>query len=157
LRTTGKSDELAKKATNKPLMIKELVLAISDDDKGVRMRAADALQKISESNPKEINKYKKEFIKYSSINQKEVRWHLAQIYPLLDLSMHERETVIKKLQEWIQTDESNIVKVFSMQAIHDFSIKDDSLKALAKQAILNAMKFNTPSVNSRAKKLLKTL
>ncbi|MFA5333550.1 MAG: hypothetical protein WC376_03575 [Candidatus Nanoarchaeia archaeon] len=157
LRTTGKSDELAKKAINNPAIIEELIVAINNEDKGVRMRAADAVQKISELKPETIKPYKKEFIKYCTINQKEVRWHLAQIYPILDLTHHERETILTKLQEWIKTDESNIVKVFCMQAIYDFSTKDESLKHLAKKVIMEAMKFNTPSINSRAKKLLKKL
>jgi DNA-directed RNA polymerase subunit F len=157
LKTTGKSDELAKKAMNNPSMIKELVLSINNEDKGVRMRAVDSVQKISELKPEAIKHYKKEFIKFSTINQKEVRWHLAQIYPVLDLNHHEREGILNKLQEWIKTDESNIVKVFSMQAIYDFSLKDESIKHVAKKVIKEAMKFNTPSINSRAKKLLKKL
>lgn len=157
LRTTGKSNELVKKIINNPAMIKELVLAINNSDAGVKMRAADAVQKISELKPQLIKPYKKEFIKFSTINQKEVRWHLAQIYPILDLNHHEREGILNKLHEWIKTDESNIVKVFSMQAIYDFSLKDESIKHLAKKVIMEAMKFNIPSINSRAKKLLKKL
>ena len=59
LRTTGKSDEVVKLVLSKPPIFKEVVNAIFTDDPGIRMRASDAAEKISQIHPEWLNPYKK--------------------------------------------------------------------------------------------------
>jgi len=57
LRTTGKSDEVVKLVLSRPPIFKDVVNAILSDDPGIRMRASDAVEKISQIHPEWLNPY----------------------------------------------------------------------------------------------------
>ena len=51
LRQKGKSEEVVADVLKKPQLFQDLVAGISDAEPGVRMRASDALEKITRSHP----------------------------------------------------------------------------------------------------------
>jgi len=51
LRTAGKSEEVVKLVSSKPKLFDDVVNAILVDDPGTRMRASDAVEKITRVHP----------------------------------------------------------------------------------------------------------
>lgn len=158
LRSIGRSDEVVKEVQKNPKLFKELFELIFDSDPLVRMRASDAVEKIATENHDILIPYKDKIInKMTNINQQEVRWHNAQLISYLDLNDSEEKKVIKILNYWIDSEKSNIVKVFSMQALADIAEKNPDLKSSIINRIKLIIKTGAHSQIARGKKLLKQL
>ena len=154
LRTTGKADEVVKLVLSKPPIFKEVVNAILVDDPGIRMRASDAAEKITKTNPELLNPYKKLFLeKISRIKQQEVRWHTAQMLPRLKLTKAERKKVFGLLLTYLE-DKSLIVKTFSMQALADIAIQDNTYLIEVHRLLSTLITKGSPAMKARGKKLL---
>ena len=68
------------------------------DDPLIRMRAADALEKITADFPEYLQPFKSRLIRLTGeTTQQEVKWHLAQILPRLELESDEKKEIVKKL------------------------------------------------------------
>ncbi len=156
-RSTGQSNKVVKLVA-KQTDFDKLFKLISDPDPLVAMRAADAVEKITINHPEFLAIHKKEILeKLTKINQQEVRWHVAQIIPRLKLNESERKKIWGILIEWHGAEESNIVRVFSLQAIFDLAV--DSLEWLHRLKILiSRITADAPaSIKARAKKIDKLL
>lgn len=156
-RSTGQSNQVVKLVARQTDFDK-LFKLISDPDPLVAMRAADAVEKITINHPEFLAIHKKEILeKLTKISQQEVRWHVAQIIPRLKLDKVETKKAWDVLIKWHQTEESNIVQVFSLQALFDLS--GDSLEFLYKlKLLISQIKASAPaSIRSRAKKIDKLL
>jgi len=92
----------------------------------------------------------------AAIDQKEVRWHLAQILPRLDLSSKERARVYELMQAYLE-DHSSIVKTFAMQTLTDIAMQDHSYIDKVRSQVKRLMNEGSPAMKSRGKKLLATL
>jgi hypothetical protein len=157
LRTTGKSKEVVKQVTSNPDLLGDVVIAIIEGNPGVKLRASDALEKITRDNPEWLNPFKRQILtKVACINQKEVRWHLAQILPRLSLSKKERGLVYELMQSYLN-DESSIVKTFAMQALTDIAMQDSSYTNKVRNQVKRLMQEGSPAMKSRGKKLLVAL
>ena len=131
-----------------------LVDGLSAEDPIIRMRASDAMEKISLEHPEYLLPYKKELMKLAANSeQKEVRWHMAQILPRLDLSQKERIAVINTLLMYL-SDDSSIVKTFVMQAFADIAKSDSELRPALLVHISELTTTGTPAMKARGKKLL---
>lgn len=85
-RSIGRVDEVVAEVLADPRCFEELFLGLSNEDEVIRMRAADAIEKISRRHPEFIQPYKEEIIsEISKIDQQEVRWHWAQMVTRLEL------------------------------------------------------------------------
>jgi hypothetical protein len=156
-RSIGKSDFVVGMVLKNIKLFDELFTCMYLDDKVVRMRAADAIQKIVEIKPALIKKYKhKVLYDISKIEQHEVRWHVAQLIPHLDLSKSETSIAISLLQRFLN-DDSKIVKAFSLQALAELAFINPELKQKVISLIKKQMQYGSPAVISRGKKLLKLL
>jgi len=81
------------------------------DDPVVRMRAADAIEKVSRLHPEFLKAYKQRLIReVSKIDQQEIRWHVAQMFSYLELNNREKELIVYLLFSWLEESSSNIVK-----------------------------------------------
>ena len=59
-------------------------------DRKVAMRAADAIEKITITNPSFIKQHKKKLLAlFDNDNEIEMKWHLAQIIPRLELTKND--------------------------------------------------------------------
>src|SRR5690606_22993415 len=86
-------------------------------------------------------------------SQKEVRWHMAQILPHLQLTDKESLRALNIWKKDFHTSNSSILKTFSMQAVADLSRNHLRFVAEAKQMIAEALDNGTPAMQSRAKNL----
>lgn len=157
LRSAGKSEVVVKKVLANPSLFGDVVDAIFSENAGTKMRASDAVEKITRSYPEWLTPYKKLFLtKISEIEQKEVRWHTAQILPRLRLTKNEREKVFNLMLVYLE-DKSSIVRTFAMQAMADIAILDETYVSQVHSLISRLMENGSPAMKSRGKKLLKLL
>ncbi|MEK7323777.1 MAG: hypothetical protein AAB217_00810, partial [Chloroflexota bacterium] len=76
LRSIGRSEEVAADVLADPALFGGLFEGMLDDNPLIRMRAADAVEKITLEHPEYLRPYKKKLIKQvAQIEQQEVRWH----------------------------------------------------------------------------------
>jgi hypothetical protein len=157
LRSAGKSEVVVRKVLADPGLFGSVVKAIFSDDAGTKMRASDAVEKITRNHPEWLTPYKKLFLtKIAASEQKEVRWHNAQILPRLKLSGKEREKVFNLMLIYLE-DKSSIVRTFAMQALADIALQDKSYKSKVYSLIIRLMENGSPAMKSRGKKLIKSL
>jgi hypothetical protein len=154
LRQTGKSSEVVSDVLKKPSLFRYVVAGLSIAEPGVRMRAADAIEKITRLCPELLQPYKKDFLNvHAMIDQKEVRWHLAQILPRVELTKRERQQVFDLFISFLD-DDSRIVKTFSMQGPADIAKMDHSYVPRVLKIVEVLMASGIPAVQSRGRKLL---
>lgn len=157
LRMAGKSEQVIKLVLGDPKLFDDVINSILSDNPGIRMRASDAVEKISINHPEWLKPYKKLFLsEIVKIDQKEVKWHVAQILPRFTLTDREREKIFNLMLSYLD-DKSQIVKTFAMQALTDIAIQDTSYTDRVREIVHNLMDNGAPSQKSRGKKLLKTL
>jgi hypothetical protein len=157
LRQKGRSEEVVVDVLKKPQLFRDLVAGITDTEPGVRMRASDAVEKITRSHPEYLHPYKSDFINvFTASRQKEVRWHLAQILPRLELTKKERQQVFEVLVSFLE-DESRIVKTFAMQGLSDIAIIDRSYLPRVVKIVEKLMESGIPAIQSRGRRLLPKL
>jgi hypothetical protein len=156
-RSIGTSDEVKKLVLRQPRRFGELLECLWDEDPIVRMRAADAAEKVTATRPALLNPHKKELLGLlAEAKQIELRWHLALMVPRLELTARERESAAAALQRYLE-DRSSIVKTFAMQGLADLARQDQSLREAAKLIIEESLRTGTAAMKARARNLLKGL
>ncbi|MGB2628038.1 MAG: hypothetical protein WAK20_14725 [Candidatus Acidiferrum sp.] len=79
-RSVGRADDVAAFVAHRPEVFPKLIAGLWSPDPLVRMRAADAIEKVTRKNPALLTAYKKELLDLiSGTRQQELRWHLAVI------------------------------------------------------------------------------
>jgi hypothetical protein len=90
----------------------------------------------------------------SRVNQQEVRWHVAQMFSRLELNGTERDAVMQILLAYLDTDESRIVKVFSIQTLAALAEKDTGIRPRVIGKLKEFARTGSPAMVNRARKLL---
>jgi FimV-like protein len=156
-RSIGKSNQIAKLVLSEPKRFAELVGCLWNEDPLVRMRAADAAEKVSATRPGLLSPHKRELLGLlAEAKQIELRWHLASMMPRLELTASERQRAAAALLQYLE-DRSSIVKTFALQALVDLGGQDSTLRETARQILEQALRTGTPAMKARARKLLKDL
>ena len=138
-------------------LFKELINGFFADDPVLRMRTADAVEKITRVKPDLLSPYKNKLIRLAGdSDQQEIRWHMAQILPRLSLTPADRESVITVLNIYLQ-DKSKIVVTFALQALADFAAKDEKLRPHVIQVLEDFTRTGSPAIKNRGRKLLEQL
>ena len=157
LRSAGNSEKVVNMVLSQPKLFDDVVDAIFSESAGIKMRASDAIEKITRIHPEYLRPHKKLFLsKVSEIEQKEVRWHTAQILPRLNLTKKEREKVYGLMMLYLE-DKSSIVRTFAMQALADIALQDNAYVPKVKNLISKLIVKGSPAMQSRGKKLLALL
>ncbi len=158
LRSIGKSDEVVKLVTSDPLLFDEVFNGIFHEDKVVRARCADAVEKVAKKFPAYIQKKKKVILNnLQHFNQKEIRWHIALMLGYLKLTTREMGQASGYLFQWLNNEESIIVKVMCMQTLADFALNNRNILKSVNDEIRKQMINGAPAIKARGKKLLKIL
>ncbi|MGB8856928.1 MAG: hypothetical protein WCC58_09700 [Burkholderiales bacterium] len=153
-RSIGNSNLVVAAVRGEPALFAELIVGLSHRDQLVRMRSADAIEKISATRPALLQPYKKLLIDCAATcEQKEMRWHMAQICPRLYLAASERRHLMSIMLDYLN-DPSRIVKTFAMQAMMDLAREDKSMLAEVMRHIRELMLSGGPAMRSRGRQLL---
>ncbi|MBW2430291.1 MAG: hypothetical protein JRF56_15135 [Deltaproteobacteria bacterium] len=156
-RSIGNVDMVVVAVKKKPGLLKNLVSGLFDPDAIIRMRAADAMEKISAGNPRLLQPFKSKLVGLAQqTHQQELRWHLAQMIPRLDLTPQETNTVTDIFVDYL-TDDSKIVVTFAMQALSDLATKKGSVSTHVLDVLENLTQTGSPAIQARGKKLLPKL
>lgn len=153
-RSIGRSNEVAAYVLRRQFALPELMRALASDDVVVRMRAADALEKVSAARADLCDPFARDLLFVAAkSDEQEVRWHAAQILPRLTLSRRQRGEAVDLLFEFLQ-DKSRIVQAFALTALVDFAEDDKGLRERVTPLVRRAAASGAPSVKARAKKLM---
>jgi hypothetical protein len=156
-RSIGRVDEVVADVLADPTLFKELFEGMLNDDPLVRMRAADAVEKITVLYPEYLRPYKNQLIEQvAKIDQQEVRWHVAQMLPRLELSPAEQAQAVEILLGYLN-DKSKIVKTFAMQALADLAEREAKLRPQVSKLLAELAETGSPAMKSRGRKLLDRL
>ncbi len=154
LRSIGRSNEVVGEVTADPAQFDALFSGLRAADPVLRARAADAVEKITARHPEYLRPHKEELIgALARAQQKEVRWHVAQMLPRIDWNRREQRRVLDILTGYLE-DESSIVKTCAMQALADLAQMAPGVMpdVLPRLQVLSAT--GTPAMKARGRKLL---
>lgn len=153
-RSIGRSNEVVADVLRDPSLFEVLFDGLRHDDLLIRMRAADAVEKITVTRPEWLGAHKEELLgPLAASDQQEVRWHVAQMLPRLILSPEERHRAVEILKEYLK-DKSSIVKTCAMQALADLAEDDDHLRTEVIDLLQTLRRSGTPAMKSRGRRLL---
>jgi hypothetical protein len=157
LRSIGRANEVVADVLGDPGLFDALFHGMLDGDPVVRMRSADAVEKITVDHPEYLEPYKTVLIgRVAESEQQEVRWHVAQMIPRLALDDGEVAHVVGVLMSYLD-DRSKIVKTFSMQALADLAEKRPGLRSQVVEVIERLARTGSPAMRSRGRRLLAKL
>jgi hypothetical protein len=154
LRSIGDADAVARDLLAHEALVAEAVALMMADDALLRARSADALEKAARQRPAILRPHKRALLRaMETATQQEVRWHIAQMLPLIELSPRERQSAREKLRAYL-LDESRIVQVCALQALWDLVTagkrRGTDLESLAERLA----REGAPAVRARARRLL---
>jgi hypothetical protein len=154
-RSIGQVGEVVGAVQKKPDLFRDLVTGLFEADPVVRMRAADAMEKISRENPELLQPFKARLIGLAQqTKQQELRWHIAQMIPRIKLTSAETAKVAEIFFDYLK-DKSKIVVTFAMQALSDLAIRKTRVPARVIGAIEELTRSGSPAIKARGNKLLR--
>jgi hypothetical protein len=154
-RSIGRAYEIARLVPRHPRRFRELITCLWHESPVVRLRAADAAEKVSAQKPRLLDRHKPELLGLlAEAAQIELRWHLAAMIPRLRLTPAERQRAVVALQRYLE-DRSSIVKTFALQGLVELSENDAALHSKVKHLLEDALQSGTPAMRARARLLLK--
>jgi hypothetical protein len=156
-RSIGRSNEIVAEVVARPGLFRHVFEGLASDDPVVRIRAADAVEKITARRPELLHPYKNKLLDLAGrTTEAEVRWHAAQMIPRLKLTRRERSVAVDIVFDYLR-DRSSIVKTFAMQALADLASHDASLRAKILPLLEELTAIGTPAMRARGRKLLQHL
>lgn len=156
-RNLGHANEVAAMVTKNPRKFPGLMAGLWSTDPLVRMRAADAVEKITRDKRNLLQPYKKELLGLmAETEQQEVRWHLALMIPRLTLSGRERNIAVAALNAYLE-DRSSIVKTCALQGLADLAEGHAAMRPIVIDILREATRSGTAAMKARSRKLLTRL
>jgi len=153
-RSIGRANEVADLVFKNPTLFPALIRESWSEDRLVRMRAADAIEKATRTTHSLLQPYKQELLDLmKTAREPELRWHLAEMVPRLWLTSNERKRAIVSLSAYLQ-DHSSIVKTSALQGLADFAQQDPAIRAYVIKILHKALRDGTSAMKARSRKLL---
>ena len=153
-RTIGRADQVAAIVAKSLRLFPKLIAGLWSADPLIRMRAADAAEKVTRERPELLTPFKKELLGLmTEATEQELRWHLAAMVPRLPLNAAERQLAISSLNGYLE-DRSSIVKTFALQGLADLAQNDGRLRPKVIETLREATRNGTAAMKARSRKLL---
>ena len=153
-RSIGRADEVAAIVSRNLRLFPQLIAGLWSDDALVRMRAADAAEKVTRERRELLRPYKKELLGLmAEAEEQELRWHLAAMVPRLALNPRERQLASSLLHGYLE-DRSSIVKTFALQGLADLAEEDPDIRPSVIELLRESARSGTPAMRARSRKLL---
>lgn len=155
----GRAEEVVKIALKDRSRLEELYNCLFAEDEWVRMRAADALEKVCRVQPQWLEPYVDRFFQELADSiQPSIQWHLAQMFGEIDLAPAQKQKAIAWLSARLETPEADwIVAANAMQTLTAFTREGDFAKDKLVPLLERQQKHRSNAVVKRATKLLKSL
>jgi hypothetical protein len=154
-RSIGHVDAVMDLIRMEPHLFPNLVEGIASTDPLIAMRAADAVEKLTQERVAWLQPFKERILKeFLLIQQHEVRWHMVALLNRLDLTINERWDAVRVLAGFLH-DSSKIVQAFTLQAMFDISAPVVALRQEVIAVLQDKTDDVAPAVRTRAKNLLR--
>lgn len=155
----GRAEEVVQIVLADNSRLPELYMCLLEEDAWVRMRAADAFEKVCRVQPNWIRPYIDRWFKeLGQSTQPSIQWHFAQILGGVSLSTSQQELAQAWLSDKLQTTETDwIVAASSMNTLLQF-VRAGQYSEKRLKALLEIQQgHHSKSVVKRATKLLAAL
>jgi hypothetical protein len=153
-RSIGRSVKVVTIVSKNPRLFPKLIAGLWSADPLVRMRAADAAEKITRRNRELLRPHEKELLGLmTETKEQELRWHLAVMIPRLPLNANQRRRAVSSLNAYLE-DRSSIVKTFALQGLADIAKDAPSIRPGVLETLRKATRSGTPAMKARSRKLL---
>lgn len=155
----GRVNEVIEAVLNNRSRLNELYSCLFNNDAWVRMRAADALEKICREHPDWLLPYIDRFPEeLATSTQPSIQWHLAQIYREVVLSTEQKRFAMGWLEGLLSTPDADwIVTANAMDTLARFTKEGDFPKNKLLKLLTIQQQHKSKSVVRRAGKLLAEL
>jgi hypothetical protein len=155
--SSGRTCEVVELVRANPKKASQLIECLWDEDPGVAMRAADALEKLTRGNPSLLHSWKASLLGLlSEAKENKLRWCLATMIPRLELTASECRRAAETLQSWLE-DSSSIVKTCALQGLADLTRQDPSLRPSVVDLLRIHSRAGTAAMRARSRILLRQL
>jgi HEAT repeat protein len=155
-RSIGRANEVAREVLADPALVAELVDGLDSRDPVVRMRAADAMEKVSAERAEWLQAHCERLLEHAVATcQQEVQWHAAQILARLDLSQGQLRRTVDLLRRYLAASPSRIVRASALEALADLADRHPRLRAKIRRLAEEALESGVPSLAARARKVLR--
>jgi hypothetical protein len=156
-RSIGRSEEIVREVLAEPELFNALIEAMTSQDAVVRLRAADAAEKVTRRRPELLAPHKQQLVgEVASIAQPELRWHVAQMRPRLALTPAGRARAVELLLGYLD-DDSSIERTFAMQALAELALQGDALRGRVTPILERLSVTGTAAMRSRGRRLVEQL
>ena len=136
-----------------PTLASALVEGMNESDPLVRMRSADAFEKVTAERPQLSQKYRLKLLPLISAPQpKEVLWHLLQVAPRVKWAPQEL-SVVQAAVARAHLDSSGIVKACALQAEVELLAQSPERQSAVLALVRKSLASSVPAVRARARKL----
>lgn len=140
-----------------PEQLPLLIDGMESQDEALRMRCADAAEKISIRRPDWFVPLRSRLLQLARTSvQQELRWHIAQMLPRIGLDVLQRAVAIAVLLEYL-SDRSGIVTTSSMTSLFEFAREDPPLQRKLGPILERFLAHGSAAERSRAGRLLRKL
>jgi HEAT repeat protein len=157
LRSIGRANEVAQEVEDNPALFESVFDGLTNDDPVIRMRAADVIEKVTQSKPELLFGYTSKVISLlASTEQQEVCWHMAQIAPRLKYNESQENEIIESLKSYL-VHKSKIVQVSAMESLTTIAERNTAILDEMVEIITKLKETGSPAVQSRGRKLLQRL
>jgi hypothetical protein len=156
-RSIGRVHEVVDLVRLKPSHANRVFRCLWDPDAVVRMRAADALERLSREQPRLLQPYRRQLLGLlAETNQKEMRWHLGVMVPRLRLTASECRHAKDLLLSYLE-DKSSIVRTFAMQGLAELIQQCSGLRPMVIDLLRVCSRTGTPAMRARGRILLRRM
>jgi hypothetical protein len=156
-RSIGRSPLVVRQVLRSPALLKELVGGLTVADPLVRMRAADALEKLAHLEPEYLTPYRSRFLRTASRSgQAEVQWHMAQLLARLPLTPVQRTAARRILRRYLGAS-SAIVQTMALDALVRLAPATPAGRSQVQRLLRSAAASTFPAVRARARRLRSAL
>lgn len=155
----GRVNEVIEAVFADKSQLDELYACLFDEDAWVRMRAADAIEKICRQHPDWLQPYIDRFsVELHASDQPSIQWHLAQIYREVSLTNEQKATAIAWLEQLLSTKETDwIASANAMDTLAQF-VKDGSVSKTDFIELLKIQQLHkSKTIVKRANRFLESL
>ncbi|HMV18559.1 MAG TPA: hypothetical protein PLN96_17725 [Zoogloea sp.] len=156
-RSIGRVADAVEAVLTDPALLATLFEGMQRPDPVLRMRCADAAEKISARQPQWLLPFRDQLLDGLAADpQQEIRWHVAPMLLRLPLSTAEADRVYAILVGYT-ADPSRIVRTEAMQALADLARRHPRFTDEVRRLLTALAASGTPAMQARGRRLLARL
>lgn len=153
-RSIAGAEAAAEAVLREPACFASLWKLIRDHDPLLRMRAADALEKVSRTRSDLFEPHAQSLLDGSlEDGSQELRWHLFAMASRLRLAPAKAAALMTRLEDAVRTDSSRIARATALEAAADLTARHPALAGRCDALIAEALQSPLPSLAARARKI----